>query len=135
MPSLLTTLRVARSEVDARAYRYSAISCRRRDAAESVRVDVRIRVAPHRMVQEIHGVGTDREALALVDSEFLGEGRIDSEVCRTFEPALAGVSGESGIRILKDDISGAIHNYLVCETTSDRRVSAKIWNRRHLRLQ
>src|SRR5439155_13191209 len=94
-----------------------------------------IRGAPHRMVQEIHGIRADREALSFIDADPLGERRIDAEVCRTFEPALACIAGRSRIGILEDDVSGAIYNHLVRETAGERRVSAKVWNGRGPRLE
>src|SRR5262245_1151193 len=87
------------------------------------------------MVQKIHRVRADGETLALVDSDLLAERRIDAEVCRSFKPALACVTGESRAGILKKDISGAIHDNLVGETARDGCVAAKVRKGRDRRLE
>src|SRR5262245_45506181 len=81
------------------------------------------------MVQEVHGVHPDREALGLVELNLLGQSCIDTEVGRSLKPSLAGVSSGSWTRILENDVVGFIHDDLVGETVLKCHVSAKARNR------
>src|SRR5438045_1324101 len=74
-----------RLEVDAGVECHQALSVsdHRGDAAESRAVDVRVRIAPLRLVEDVNHISPKCEGFALRDSNRLGESRIKAEHSRS----------------------------------------------------
>src|SRR5437016_13166787 len=91
----------------------SCIAC---DSAETGRVDVRIRIAPNRTVQQIDRIRSNRKCFGFGNLDPFAQGGAEPHVSRFAEPTVTAVAGGIGLWSLRNHVAVTIVGYLVRKT-------------------
>src|SRR5262245_19883652 len=119
-------LRVFGLEIDACVHRDCPRSSGARDAAETVGIDVGVRVVPDWPVQHIHRVGANGERLFLGKPDALFQRHVEAQTAWPFKTGhcQSEISRLTRLRVLENGVSRAVENDLIAEAVGHCRVSA-----------
>src|SRR3979490_1016670 len=131
----MRSVKYVRSEIYPSVDRDSPRSGGCGDPSKDVRVDIGIRISPHRMIENVNRIGANCKTLGLADPNSLAQCRIEPKVRWAGIDSLSRVAGRTRLRILKNNVSRTIHHDLVGKAARQVRVASKIRQRRALCLE
>src|SRR5215467_872236 len=90
-----------------------------RDTAESGAVDIDVRIAPLRLVENVDRINAKREGLSFSNPNRLGQSRVEGEHSGSADTrcVVGHVTYTAGVRVLKHGLSGTVHYDLIREYT------------------